>query len=48
MEWRTLTDVLIKEGLIKPAKCPNKLDESSVRCTLDGNEDSQNEEKSQA
>lgn len=47
MEWRTLTGVFIEEGLIKPVKCPNRLDESSSRYTLDG-EEPQNEEKSQA
>ena len=48
MQGKTLTDVFIEKGLIKPIKCPNRLDESSARYTLDVEEEPQNEEKSQA
>lgn len=49
MQGKTLTDVFIEKGLIKPVKCPNRLDgDESFRYVLDGDEEPQNEEKSQA
>lgn len=48
MQGKTLTDVLIEKGLIKPLKCPNRLDgDDSFHYVLD-EEEPKNEEKSQA
>lgn len=48
MQGKTLTDVLIEKGLIKPLKCPNRLDgNDSFRYVLDGDEEPQKEKKSQ-
>lgn len=49
MQGITLTEVFIEEGLIRPVKCPNRLDgDESFRYVLDGEKEPQNEEKSQA
>ena len=49
MQGKTLTDVFIEKCLINPMKCPNRLDgDDSFHYVLDGEEEPQNEEKSQA